>query len=69
MSQRSTKALVIGGALVSLGLPLLGSLLAMYLFSGLNQENLPVHTLIETAGGVMAIAIAGILTPGSRLPH
>ncbi len=49
------------GVTLSLGLPILGSIVATAFFPETRFANLPVHSLVETAGGLMALAIAGIL--------
>ena len=66
--QRLTYGIVCGVAL-TLVLPLLGSLASMSFLQDLLIEHLPAHSLIEAAGGLMAIAIACILaTERSRKP-
>lgn len=52
---------VMAGILLSLGLPALGSVLATVFAPELRLAHLPLHSLIETSGALMAIAIAGIL--------
>ena len=57
-----TKWIWLGLALaVSLALPVLGSIASQLLFAGFTREHLPLHSLVEAAGGLMAVAIACIL--------
>ncbi len=49
------------GISLSLVLPIAGSLVCALGVSQTILENLPVHTLLETVGGLFALAIAGIL--------
>lgn len=49
------------GITISLILPLVGSLIATLYFSSARITLLTIHSAIETAGGLMALAISGIL--------
>ncbi len=49
------------GIAVSLVLPIIGTLICAMGVPQTRLENLPVHSLLETAGGLFALAIAGIL--------
>ena len=49
------------GIALSLALPLLGSAISAVFFSESRFSHLPIHSLVEATGGLMAIAIAGIL--------
>ena len=49
------------GITLSLALPTLGSVVSMWLFPESRFSHLPIHLLLEAMGGLMAIAIAGIL--------
>ena len=61
MPQLSKTAWVLSGIGLSLGMPLLGGLVSHNFISSDPFPNVPVHTLIEAAGGLIAIAIAGML--------
>lgn len=61
MRKVSKTAWVLAGIGLSLGLPLLGGLIAERFFSGDPFPNIPVHSLMEAAGGLIAVAIAGML--------
>jgi len=50
------------GVVLSLVLPLLGSVLSSVFLPGSRFANLPIHSLVEACGGLLAIAIAAILT-------
>ncbi len=52
---------ILAGIGLSLCLPVLGSVVSGAYFSDAKLEHQPLHSLIEAAGGLMAIAIAGIL--------
>ena len=52
---------IVFGIVLSLALPAVGSVLSAAFFPDSVFENLPIHSLIEAAGRLMAIAIAGIL--------
>ncbi len=49
------------GIALSLVLPIVGSLICAIGVPQTTLENLPVHSLLESAGGLFALAIAGIL--------
>lgn len=49
------------GVMLSLVLPAIGSALVILFFPETRFAHLPIHSLLETSGGLMAIAIAGIL--------
>lgn len=49
------------GIALSLALPIVGSFVCMTLLPQTQLVNLPVHSLLETAGGLLALAISGIL--------
>ena len=49
------------GITLSLVLPVLGSVLSEVFFPSSRFAQLPIHSLLEAVGGLMAIAIAGIL--------
>ncbi len=49
------------GTLLSLVIPLLGTVLVGLLFPDFRLTHLPLHSLIEGVGGLIALAIAGIL--------
>lgn len=49
------------GVVLSLVLPAVGSFVVLKFFPDTRFASLPVHSLIETSGGLMAVAIAGIL--------
>ncbi len=50
------------GVVLSLALPLLGSVLSSIFLPESRFANLPIHSLVEACGGLLAIAIAAILT-------
>lgn len=52
---------MIAGALFSFVLPLLGTAIVALFFSGFQLVQIPLHSLIEGCGGLIAVAIAGIL--------
>jgi hypothetical protein len=62
------------GIALSLLLPIFGSVICTLFLPNSRLVYLPVHSLVETAGGFMAVAIAGILVvertrnqePGTR---
>jgi PAS domain S-box-containing protein len=57
------------GLVLALGLPTLGSLIAASLWQNEALVQIPFHSLLESAGGLIAIAIACILlAERSRLP-
>jgi two-component system, sensor histidine kinase and response regulator len=49
------------GALLSLVLPLLGTAIAGMVFADLRWIQLPFHAILEGCGGIVALAVAGIL--------
>ncbi|QDU40884.1 Signal transduction histidine-protein kinase BarA [Maioricimonas rarisocia] len=49
------------GITLSLGLPIAGSLITAQFFPHVRFAHLPIHSLLEAMGGLMAITIAGIL--------
>lgn len=49
------------GAMLALVLPIVGMAIAGLLFPGFRLTHLPLHSLVEGAGGVIALAIAGVL--------
>jgi two-component system sensor histidine kinase/response regulator len=49
------------GIVLSLVLPIVGSVVSAIFFPESAYAHLPLHSLIESAGGLMALAIAGIL--------
>ncbi len=49
------------GITLSLVLPCMGSLLSTWAWAGAQFPGIPQHSLVEACGGLMAIAIAGIL--------
>ncbi len=61
MHAKSLTAWIALGITLSLGLPIIGSVVAAALISEVRLAHLPVHSLLEASGGLMAIAIAGIL--------
>lgn len=66
---KSPRALVWLGLCLALGLPTLGSVLAVMLWPGIVLEQIPLHSLLESAGGLIAVAIACILlAEHSRMP-
>lgn len=52
---------ILGGIMLSLGLPVVGSVISAVFFPESVFANVPIHSLVEAVGGLMAIAIAGIL--------
>jgi PAS domain S-box-containing protein len=54
------------GVMLSLVMPTVGSAIVLLFFPDTRFAHLPVHSLLETAGGLMAVAIAGILVVESR---
>ncbi len=61
MGRRATGFTIACGLTLSVLLPLVGSALAMFLFKDLHIDSISFHSLIEAIGGIMAVAIAGIL--------
>lgn len=61
MRGRSNTIWLVFGLLLSLGLPVLGSVFAEASWSESRFPYLPLHSLVETAGGLIAIAISCIL--------
>lgn len=58
------------GVLISLILPILGSVVSAIYYPDSRFAHLPIHSLLETAGGLMAIGIAGILVVElTRMPE
>ena len=55
---------ILFGIMLSLGLPLVGSVVSTVLFPESRFANFPIHSLLEATGGLVAIAIAGILIIG-----
>ncbi|QDT25533.1 Sensory/regulatory protein RpfC [Gimesia panareensis] len=49
------------GVMLSLVMPTVGSAIVLLFFPDMRFAHLPVHSLLETSGGLMAVAIAGIL--------
>ncbi|MCA8995746.1 MAG: PAS domain S-box protein, partial [Planctomycetaceae bacterium] len=49
------------GVFFALVVPIFGSVIASVFFPGSQFANIPFHSLVETSGGLMAVAIAGIL--------
>ena len=49
------------GLLLALAAPITGTAIAGLLFPGLRWIQLPLHSLVEGAGGLIALAIGGIL--------
>jgi PAS domain S-box-containing protein len=49
------------GTLLSLVLPILGTALVPLMFPAFQFVHLPFHSLVEAAGGLIALAVAGIL--------
>ena len=49
------------GVMLSLVLPAVGSAVVILFFPETRFAHLPIHSLLETSGGLMAVAIAGIL--------
>ena len=60
-SRRNFAAWTAIGLLLSLALPLAGTAIAELFFPDLRWIHLPVHSLVEGAGGLIALAIGGIL--------
>jgi two-component system, sensor histidine kinase and response regulator len=57
------------GIVLALMLPILGSVVSAWYVPETRFAHLPIHSLLEAAGGLMAIAIAGILVveqPGKK---
>ncbi len=52
---------ILFGIMLSLGLPAVGSVVSAVFFPESRFSHLPIHSLLEATGGLMAIAIAGIL--------
>ena len=61
MGVRSRLNWILWGIILSLVLPSLGSAVSAIYFSEFRFAHLPIHSLVEASGGLMAIAIAGIL--------
>jgi two-component system sensor histidine kinase/response regulator len=61
MPSRPRLTWILSGLGLSLLLPLLGTIASKLYFPTLRLEHLPFHSMIETVGGLIAIAIAGIL--------
>ena len=61
MRARTRLGWILCGITLSLALPLFGSACWAIFFPESRFEHLPIHSLVEGAGGLMAIAIAGIL--------
>ena len=61
MRKAPSFAWILTGIAVSLLLPALGSLVSEVWLAESTFNSAPVHSLIEAAGGLMALAIAGIL--------
>ena len=49
------------GTLLSLAVPITGTAIAGLCFPEFRLTQLPLHALVESAGGLIALAIAGIL--------
>lgn len=49
------------GALISLVMPIVGTAVAGLMFPSFFFEHLPLHSLVEAAGGLIALAVAAIL--------
>lgn len=58
---RNFVAWTVNGSLLALALPTLGTIISEVLFPEFRLTHLPLHSLIEGAGGLIALAIAGIL--------
>ncbi len=70
MNQRPLLRWVSAGIALSLLLPICGTIVSIYFLPQMRFEHLPVHSLMEAVGGVVAVAIAGILlAERSRKPH
>ena len=61
MRNRPIARWIAAGISLSLLLPIVGSIVSAAFFADLRIEHVPVHSLVEAAGGLMAIAIASIL--------
>ncbi|QDV67010.1 hypothetical protein Poly24_07010 [Rosistilla carotiformis] len=59
-SRKRFMSLVAGGTL-ALAVPLCGAMLAQRMFPEARCQHLPLHSLLESMGGLIAIAIANIL--------
>lgn len=58
---RSVLAWTGAGALISLVLPIVGTAIAGLIFPAFYLMHLPLHSMLEAAGGLIALAVAGIL--------
>jgi two-component system, sensor histidine kinase and response regulator len=58
---KSVLAWICCGILISLILPVIGTVVAEVLLPAFFFAHLPLHSLIEAAGGIIALAVAGIL--------
>ena len=58
---RNFVAWTVIGTLLALVLPIVGTAIAELLFPEFRWTHLPLHSLVEGAGGLIALAIAGIL--------
>ena len=61
MRPLSLRMWIFWGIALSLLLPIFGSVICTLFLPNSRLVYLPVHSLVETAGGFMAVAIAGIL--------
>ncbi len=66
MSGKPTLWWALLGVLLSLVMPTVGSAIVLLFYPETRFAHLPVHSLLETSGGLMAVAIAGILMVESR---
>ena len=61
MHHRTRILWIAAGIAVSLMLPICGSLICRLVLADFSFSHLPVHSLVESLGGLMAVAIAAIL--------
>ncbi len=61
MQHRSVLLWISFAVALAILLPVCGSIVAKYFLPDVDYEHQPLHSLVEAAGGLMALAIAGIL--------